>query len=161
MFNKLKTFFGNFGLFVKYGETIRAVATAWRSYPGLDDPTTLRTWVRPILVDISVLTTLTRTPIDDIIAGAAVRIVDNNSSWTVVHSMALFIRDSRAAVPSVSVSCCDYESKRNSVASRIRITEGNAGSLETITREALPDCPHLAIAAVGLLLYLLQRFNQR
>ena len=143
MFEKLKNMFAGLSFVWKYGDLIRRVTIAWSSFPGWESDL-LRNWIRPLLLDVSVLTTLTKTPIDDAIALAAVRIIDNNHAWQAIYSLALLIRDGIGFEGTLIP----------------QDVSGNAVSVESIAREACPECPATGLAAIGLLLYLLQH-NKR
>jgi hypothetical protein len=140
MFEKLKTFFSGLSYAWKYSGVIRNVTTAWSQFPGWDDSELLRLWIRPLIQDAAVLTTLTKTPIDDIIVAAAIRIIDHNKAWSAVYALAQLIRDGFG-----------YEG------SLIPQSVGTDISIESIAREACPECPSVGLAAIGLLLYLLQQ----
>lgn len=140
MFEKLKKFLAGLSYAWKYGDLLRNVTFAWSKFPGWDDPELLRLWIRPLIQDVSVLTTLTKTPIDDIIVAAAIRIIDHNTAWSAVYALAQLIRDGLG-----------YEG------SLIPQSAGTDISVESIAREACPECPAVGLAAVGLLLYLLQQ----
>jgi hypothetical protein len=94
MFDRLKDLYNGLTFVWKYGGIIRSATTAWSSYPGLADSELLRLWLRPLISDVATLTSLTPTTIDDTIAHAAIRLVDNNHTWTAIHSLALLGRDS-------------------------------------------------------------------
>jgi hypothetical protein len=140
MFDKLKNFLVGIGFAWKYSDVFRNVITAWSTFPGWNDSELLRLWVRPVLTDATILTALTKTTIDDVIAAAAVRIVDNNTSWAAVFALAQLVRDGFAVDGSL-----------------IPQSGGNNISVETIAREACPECPAVGLAALGILLYLLQQ----
>ncbi len=93
MFEKIKNIFSGIGYAIEYGGTIRNVSLAWANFPGLSDSEMIRQWLRPLLTDAATLALLTKTTIDDIVVQAAMRILDNNHSWSVVHGIALLIRD--------------------------------------------------------------------
>jgi hypothetical protein len=142
MFEKLKKLFASLSYAWQYGYVLHNVTTAWSRFPGWDDSELLRLWVRPLVQDASVLTTLTKTPIDDIIVAAAIRIIDNNTAWNAVYALAQLVRDGFS-----------YEG------ALIPQSVGQDVSIESIAREACPECPAVGIAAIGLLLYILQQRN--
>jgi hypothetical protein len=119
---------------------IRNVSLAWSKFPGWDDSELLRLWIRPLVQDAAVLTTLTKTPIDDIIVAAAIRVIDHNSSWSAIYALAQLVRDGLG-----------YEG------SLIPQSNGNTISVEQIARDACPECPAVGLTAIGLLLFLLQQ----
>ena len=140
MFDRLKNMFKTAGWVWKYGDLIRSVTTAWSSFPGWDSEL-LRNWIRPLLLDVSVLTTLTKTPIDNMIAHAAIKIVDSNRAWDAVYALALLVRDGIGFEGTLIPQ--DF-------------SNGNVLTVDVIAREAAPECPVTGLAAIGLLLYLLQ-----
>lgn len=141
MFAKLKQFIEAGRYCWKYSGVIRSAWTAWNAYPGLDSPG-LRDWVRPLLLDVSMLAFLTKTTVDDAIASAAVKIVDNDSTWSMVVLGARAIRDNAW-----------YGNNDNGV-----IPES---ALLPELRDISPGCPQIAFAAIGLLMYLLQHRNRK
>jgi hypothetical protein len=140
MFEKLKTFFSGLSYAWKYGDVFRNVTISWSKFPGWDDSELLRLWIRPLVQNASVLTTLTKTPIDDVIAAAAIRLIDNNKSWTAVYALAQLVRDGFG-----------YEG------TLIPQNIGNDISIESIASEACPECPAVGLTALGIILYLLQQ----
>ncbi len=144
MFEKLKTIFKGAGLLVKHGDLIHDVVTAWTSYPGLENPEKLRTWLRPLLLDATTLALMTKTPIDDAITLAAMRIVDHDRSWNAIHAMALLVRDGGLFQDGVLIP-------------ESTAYQNNVNDLNDVAKEILPNCPVLVHAAVGLLLLILQR----
>jgi hypothetical protein len=139
MFTKLKTFFAGLSYAWKYGDIIRNTTIAWSKFPGWNDSELLRIWVRPLMQDISILTTLTKTPIDDIIATAAIRIIDNNTSWAAVYALAQLVRDGFA----IEGTLIPNDGK-------------NKITVEQIVNDACPECPAVGLTALGILLFLLQ-----
>ena len=149
MFNKLKTFVSGVGLVFKYGDLASGIIKAWNSFPGLDaDGATLRRWLKSLLLDASVLALLTKTEFDDNIVIGALRLVDDDRAWSIIHSLALLARD--GGIDKDGTLIPESEEYPNLIA------ELNAAS-----QEALPDCPVLIHSAIGLLLFLLQqRFSK-
>ena len=139
MFEKIKDFFTTISLTWKYSSTISSVLKAWSQFPGWNDSELLRLWIRPVLTDVTVLTLLTKTPIDDVIAAAAIRIVDNNTAWAAAFALAQLVRDGFRIENSL-----------------IPQSVGDV-SVESIAREACPECPAVGLTALGLLIYLLQQ----
>ena len=146
MFEKLKNLYNGLTFLWKYGGVIRSVTNAWSTYPGLDDADLLRLWVRPLLSDVATLTALTPTPIDDVIAHAAIRLVDNNHTWSAIHSLALLGRDS-GLINGVRVP------QDQQVAS--------AKGVLDIAASETPENPALILAAIGLILNLIQLFRKK
>jgi len=95
-------------------------------------------------VDAQTLALLTKTPIDDAVALAALRIVDNDRAWAVVHAMALLARDGSVFKDGVLIP--------ESIAYQTNMTE-----LNDVSQEIMPESPVLIHAVIGLLLLLLQR----
>ncbi len=145
MFDRIKNIFSGIGYALKYGDVIRSVTTAWGNYPGLDDSQALRAWLRPLLSDAGSLALLTKTTIDDIVVQAAVKILDNNNAWTIVHGMALLIEDGFGFNAS--------------------LVPGESGDVFEMSRrvasETMPECPAAVISAIGVILFVLQNFNKK
>ena len=142
MFERLKNMINGINLAWKYGDILRSFTTAWSRYPGLDDSEMLRLWVRPLLLDVASLTALTPTPIDDYIAFTAIRLVDNNHTWTAVHSLAMLARD-------------------GGFTDGVLIPHGQqvatTGELFATISSEMPENPTIILSAIGLLLYLLRQ----
>lgn len=140
MFERIKNIFNGIGLVVKYGDTIRNVTTVWANYPGISDSEMLRIWVRPLLTDAGSLALLTQTTIDDIIVQAAIKVVDNNRAWDVVHGLALLISEgfdfNTLFIPGVPGDIFDMS--------------------RSIANETMPECPAAIISAIGVLLFLVR-----
>ena len=145
MFDRIKNIISGIGYAMKYGDTIRSVTTAWANYPGLDDGEALRLWLRPLLTDAASLALLTKTTIDDLIVQAAVKIVDNNHAWTVVHGMALLVQDG--------------------IGFDVSLVPGESGDVFEMSRrvasETMPECPAAVISAIGVILFVLQNRNNK
>ena len=141
MFERLRNTLNGLSLAWKYGDILRSFTTAWSRWPGLDNPDELRIWVRPLLLDVATLTSLTPTPIDDMVAFTAIRLVDNNHAWTAIHSLALLGRDGGFA-DGVLIP----QDKQVATTGEL---------FATITSE-MPENPTVILSAVGLLLYLLR-----
>jgi hypothetical protein len=169
MFAKLKTFFSGLSYAWKYRDVIRNVTTAWSQFPGWNDSELLRLWIRPLVQNATILTALTKTPIDDVIAAAAIRIIDNNTSWNAVYALAQLVRDGQRAVASQWVLPHRYNNTLPLVASVIEPTNGrrfiagevNCGeaarfpqsigndiSVERIACDACPECPVVGLTAL-------------
>ena len=146
MFNRIKNIFSGIGYAIEYGGTIRNVSFAWANFPGLSDSEMIRQWLRPLLTDAATLALLTKTTIDDIVVQAAMRILDNNNSWAVVHGMALLIRDgfqgSGTLVPENGDRDVFEMSRR-------------------IASETMPENPGAVLSAIGLILFLLQNISNK
>jgi len=132
------------GLVLTHGTLIGNVLSAWNRFPGLDHSDNLRQWLRPLLLDAQALALLTKTQIDDAVTFAALRIIDNERAWAVVHAMALLARDGSVFKDGVLIP--------ESTAYQTNMTE-----LTDATAEILPGSPILVHAVIGLLLLILQR----
>ncbi len=146
MFEKIKNFFSGIGLALKYGDVLRNVTTAWANFPGLnDDSEALRLWLRPLLTDAGSLALLTQTTIDDLVVQAAVKVVDSNNAWRVVHGMALLIQDG--------------------IGFDVSLIPGESGDVFEMSRrvaeETMPECPAAVISAIGVILFVLQNRNNK
>ncbi len=140
MFSRIKNIISGIGYAFKYGDVIRSVTAAWANYPGIDDSEALRLWLRPLLTDAASLALLTKTTIDDLVVQAAVKIVDNNHAWTVVHGMALLVQDG--------------------IGFNVSLVPGESGDVFEMSRrvasETMPECPGAVLSAIGVILFLLQ-----
>ena len=180
MFERIKNIISGIGYAIKYSDVIRNVTTAWAKYPGVEDSQALRLWLRPLLTDAASLALLTKTSVDDLVVQAAVKILDNNHAWVVVHGMVLLIQDGigEHAVPSrmeLPLRCNNPlplvagVDERNNV-ERIIETEGYCGEAacfpgengdvfemsRRVAGETMPECPAAVISAIGVILFLLQ-----
>lgn len=140
MLERIKNIFSGIGLAFKYGDTIRKITAIWANYPGIADSEALRTWIRPLLTDAGSLALLTQTNIDDIIVRAAVKIVDNNHAWDVVHGMMLLINDG------FGVNALFVPGETGDI----------FGMSRRIAAEIMPECPAAVIAAIGVILFLIK-----
>ena len=140
MFDRIKNIFSGIGYAIQYGDVIRRVTAAWGNYPGLESSEELRIWLRPLLTDAASLALLTKTTIDDIVVQAAVKILDNNNAWAVVHGMALLIEDGFGF--------------------NTALVLGQNGDVFEMSRrvveETMPECPAAVISAIGVILFVLQ-----
>ena len=130
-----------FGWFWQWRDTIQTITNAWPRYPGLEEEIALRAWVRPLLTEAAVLAAMTRSPMDDQIVNAAVKLVDNNHTWRMIHSLALLGRDA-GFVDGVRIP-------------REQQTNAAFTALDTMLEE-VPENPALILTALGVLLSLIQ-----
>jgi len=144
-FERLKNMLNGISLAWKYGDILRSLTTAWARYPGVESSEDLRVWVRPLLIDVASLTTLTTIPIDDYIAFTAIRLVDNNRTWTAIHSLVMLGCDG-GFVDGVLIP------QDQQVAT--------TGELFTTISSEMPENPSIVLSAIGLLLYLLRNRKQ-
>jgi hypothetical protein len=91
------------------------------------------------LLDVATLTALTPTPIDDIIAFTAIRLVDNDHTWRAIHSLALLGRDG-GFTDSVLIP------QDQQVAT--------TGELFATISSEMPENPTVILSAIGILLSL-------
>jgi hypothetical protein len=113
------------------------------TYPGIDDGDKLRAWLRPVVLDISTLTSLTKNTIDDTIARTAIHIIDNDKSWLAVYSILTLAHDhgSNGAVKIPT----SFEMKSKVVDAYYDISE-----------IVQVENPAVVIAAIGLIIQLIQ-----
>jgi hypothetical protein len=145
MLERLKNMLNGLSLAWKYGDLFRSLTTAWSRYPGVEVSEDLRLWVRPLLLDVATLTALTPTPIDDMVAFTAIRLVDNNHTWTAIHSLILLGYDGGftdgVLIPQDQ-----------------QVT--TTGELFTTIASEVPENPAIVLSAIGLLLYVLRKRKQ-
>ena len=140
-FERLKNMLNGISLAWKYGDILRSFTTTWSRYPGLESSEDLRTWVRPLLIDVASLTALTSTPIDDYIAFTAIRIVDSNHAWSALHSLVMLGRDG-GFIDGVLIP------QDQQIAT--------TGELFATISSEMPENPTVILSAIGLLLYLIR-----
>ncbi|MGL6193790.1 MAG: hypothetical protein ACRC2T_03100 [Thermoguttaceae bacterium] len=119
------------------------VANYAATYPGHSDSASLRNWIRPALLDLSVLATYTETTIDDKVAWAALKIVDSNKSWGAVYSLVIIATESGGHLIPGS------DTMRDTAFETMTVTE-------IILEESKTENPAIIIAAIGLLIQILQ-----
>jgi hypothetical protein len=146
MFDRIKLIFRGAGIAFKHGPLIGSILAAWNRYPGLENSETLRLWLKPLLTDAQALALLTPTPVDDAVALAALRIVENDRTWAVVHAMALLAQEGSVFKDGVLIP--EDKAYQNQLA-----------ELNDAAQEVVPDSPILIHVAVGLLLLLLKRWK--
>ena len=142
MFERLKNMLNGLSFAWTYGDIIRSLTTAWARYPGVESSEDLRLWVRPLLLDVATLAALTPTPVDDYTVFTAIRLVDNNHTWTVIHSLVLLGYDG-GFVDGVLIP----QDKR---------IDSTSEMLAAISSE-VPENPTIVLSAIGLLLYLCRK----
>jgi hypothetical protein len=118
------------------------------TYPGYSDSTKLRRWLRPALLDLSVLAALTETTIDDQIAWAALKIVDSDKSWAAVYSLIVIASETNGVLIPGS-------DDMKSIALDV------VDTTETILGDVSTENPALILAAIGLLIQILQLFKSK
>jgi hypothetical protein len=95
---------------------------------------------------VATLTSLTPTTVDDLIAFAALRLIDNNHTWTAIHSLALLGRDG-GYINGVRVPHLQQVASTNAL-------------LDAMTSET-PENPTIILSAIGLILFLIQQFTKK
>jgi len=93
MFERIKTIFTTLKYAWRFSDTIASFLRHITGYPGMDDSARLRIWLRPVIIDLSMLTTLTQNTIDDAVARTAIRIIDSDRSWDAVYSLLMLAHD--------------------------------------------------------------------
>jgi len=142
MLEKLKTFYTSFKYVWKYSETLTSVLKYITTFPGVEDSNLLRAWLRPVVLDISTLTSLTKNTIDDAIARTAVHIIDSDRSWDAVYSLLMLAHDN-TSIDGVKIPMEEMQS--------------NAVEVFHEVADAMPvENPAVIIAAIGLIIQLIQ-----
>ena len=116
------------------------------AYPGVDDSMTLRTWLRPVIIDLSVLTSLTKNTIDDAVARTAIRIIDSDRSWEAVYSLLMLAHDN-TGFGGVKIPMEEMQSN---------VVEAFHDVADVVAVEN----PAVIIAAIGLIIQLIQLFRK-
>jgi hypothetical protein len=143
MFERIKTFFTGVKYIWTYGPVITSMLKYFSTYPGYDDSDKLRTWLRPVILDLSVLTSMSKSTIDDKISLAAIHIIDSDHAWSAVHSLILLANDQSQKDGAIKIE--NYELRDNA----------NETYLD-IANEIQAENPAIIIAAIGLIIQLIQ-----
>ena len=143
MLERIKTIFTALKYAWKYSDVMNSVLKCISTYPGYDDSVKLRTWLRPVILDLSVLTSMTKSTIDDKISLAAIHIIDNDHAWSAVHSLILLANGQAMKDGAIKVE--NYELRDNA----------NETYLD-IANEIQAENPAIIIAAIGLIIQLIQ-----
>ncbi len=146
MFDRIKAFASRCSFLWNYSGTAISVARYVSTYPGCDNETELRLWLRPMLLDCSVLASITQTPLDDAAVLTALKIVDNDKAWTACFALVTLA----------------FEMQNESV--KIPGDEAVNLSLESCCRvfsEIETENPVLVISAIGLLIQVLSFLRKR
>ncbi len=138
MFERLKTFFTGLRYIWKYSEPLTSFLRRLTTYPGIEYPDELRAWLRPFLLDVSLLTAMTKNTIDDKIAMAAIHIVDCDQAWESVYKLAVLARKNGVKIPEDAAQS-DVADAFYEVADAVPV-----------------ENPAIVIAAVGLIIQLIQ-----
>ena len=141
-FERLRNMLNGISLAWRYGDILRSFTTAWSRYPGVDDSELLRLWARPLLLDVATLTALTPSPIDDMVVFTAIRLVDNNNTWTAIHSLILL--------------GCDGGFVDGVLIPQDQQITASSELFAEISSE-MPENPTVILSAIGLLLYLMRK----
>ena len=147
MFERIKTFFTGVTYVWKYGPILTSVMQYISTYSGYADSDKLRNWLRPVILDLSMLTSLTRNTIDDKVSLVAIRIIDSDYAWSAVHSLILLANDQYKKDGAIKVE--NYELRDNA----------NETYLD-IANEIQAENPAIIIAAIGLIIQLIQLFKK-
>jgi hypothetical protein len=142
MFERMKTIFTTVKYVWRYSDVLTSVLKYLTTYPGVDDSQQLRTWLRPVILDLSILTSLTRNTIDDSVARTAVRIIDSNRSWNAVYSLLVLVNDSTSN-GAVKIPMAKLQSDA-------------VESMQEVFDEHALENPAVMIAAIGLIIQLIQ-----
>jgi len=148
MLDRIRTFFTGVMYVWTYGPVITSMMKYISTYPGYTDPDKLRTWLRPVILDLSVLTSMTKNTIDDKISLVAIRIIDSDYAWSAVHSLILLANDQYKKGDGV-IKVENYELRDNA----------NETYLD-IANEIQAENPAIIIAAIGLIIQLIQLFKK-
>jgi len=146
MFEKIKTIFTTLKYAWNYSGTIASMLRHISAYPGVDDSITLRTWLRPVIIDLSTLTSMTQNVIDDAVSRTAIRIIDSDRSWDAVYSLLMLAHDN-TDIGGV----------------KIPMDEMQANAVKTFheVADVMPvENPAVIIAAIGLIIQLIQLFKK-
>jgi lipoate synthase len=152
MFERLKTIVTGVKYVWQYAPTLTSMLRRLAEYPGLDDSEKLRLWLRPLVLDFSVLTSLTKNTIDDVISRTAIQIIDNAKAWTAVYSLAMLVNDNQneGTVKVLPVEnnekISDVDDLRNKVAE----------AYYNVTDEIRVENPTIIISAIGLIIQLIR-----
>ncbi len=142
MMERIKTLFTSLKYAWKYSETLTSVLRHLSKFPGIEYADDLRAWLRPVVLDFSTLTSLTKNTIDDAIARTAVHIIDCDKAWAAVYSILMLARD-RGSDDGVLVPMDELQN--DAVDSFYEISD------------AVPtESPAIVIAAIGLIIQLVQ-----
>ena len=146
MFERIKTIFTTLKYAWRFSDTIASFLRHITGYPGMDDSARLRIWLRPVIIDLSMLTTLTQNTIDDAVARTAIRIIDSDRSWDAVYSLLMLAYDN-TGIGGVKIPMAEMQS--NAVATFYNVAE-----------DMPVENPAVIIAAIGLIIQLIQLFKK-
>ena len=142
MFEKIKTIFTTLKYAWTYSDTLASIMKHITTFPGIENSNQLRTWLRPVVLDLSVLTSLTKNTIDDAVARTAIRIIDSDRSWDAVYSLLMLAHDN-TGIGGVKIPMEEMQS--NAVE-----------SFHDVADDIPVENPAVIIAAIGLIIQLIQ-----
>jgi hypothetical protein len=146
MFERIKTIFTTLKYAWTYSDTIASLLRHITGYPGVDDQIRLRTWLRPVIIDLSKFTSMTQNTIDDAIARTAIRIIDSDRSWDAVYSLLMLTYDN-TGIGGVKIPMEEMQT--------------NAVKTFREVADVMPvENPAVIIAAIGLIIQLIQLFKK-
>ncbi len=142
MFERMTTLITGLRYVWKYSGPLNSALKHIATYPGVASSGALRAWLRPVVLDLSLLTAMTKNTIDDKVAMAAIHIIDCDQAWDAVYDLAILAHD---------------DAKRDGV--KIPLDEMNSSATENLFEiaDAVPvENPAIVIAAIGLIIQLVQ-----
>ncbi|MCL2119434.1 MAG: hypothetical protein FWH27_13510 [Planctomycetaceae bacterium] len=146
MFEKIKTIFTTLKYAWKYSDVMTSVLRCLTTWPGVVDSEKLRTWLRPVILDLSMLTSMTRNTIDDAVSRTAIRIIDSDKSWDAVYALLMLTQDNTSngavKIPMAEMRSNAFE------------------SLHEVVGDVPVENPAVIIAAIGLIIQLIQLFKK-
>ncbi|MDR1491461.1 MAG: hypothetical protein LBT05_01875 [Planctomycetaceae bacterium] len=155
MFERLKTMIAGVKYVWQYAPTLTSALRRLAKYPGLDDSEQLRLWLRPLVLDFSVLTSLTKNTIDDVISRTAIQIIDNAKAWTAVYSLATLVNDNQNN-GTVKVLPVENSENNEKIFDVDYLRNKVAEAYYDVTDEIRVENPALIISAIGLIIQLIQ-----
>ncbi|MDO4558909.1 MAG: hypothetical protein Q4C47_08085 [Planctomycetia bacterium] len=169
MFSKLQSLFRNIRNIFGYGKTIGKIRGWIGSYPGVENSTALRTWLRPIVVEMTQLATESSFRFDDHVTEGLLRLLDHDRLWNIFHESVMMVveysshenPDTSATVHSSTpvltlIPVPDPESENEEDE-----PHDPARKLVLAAEQLRPENPVLVIAAAGLLLQFVQIAHRR
>jgi len=146
MFEKIKTIFTTLKYAWKYSDVMTSVLRCLTTWPGVVDSEKLRTWLRPVILDLSMLTSMTRNTIDDAVSRTAIRIIDSDKSWDAVYALLMLTQDNTTN-GAVKIPMAEMQSNAFE-------------SLHEVVGDVPVENPAVIIAAIGLIIQLIQLFKK-
>ena len=146
MFEKIKTIFTTLKYAWKYSDVMTSVLRCLTTWPGVVDSEKLRLWLRPVILDLSMLTSMTRNTIDDAVSRTAIRIIDSDKSWDAVYALLMLTQDNTTN-GAVKIPMAEMQSNAFE-------------SLHEVVGDVPVENPAVIIAAIGLIIQLIQLFKK-